>query len=80
MITESVAKSSVTVDTSSRGDLSLQGVHFTHTYQPTLNAICTLFLGVRQRMVNHDLYLVKTYSRVIPKQGHLVNRELATSW
>ena len=79
MITEVVAKSSVTMDTASQGDLSLQGVHFTHTYQPTLNATCTLFLGARQSVVDHDLYLASPFPRVIPKQGHPVNRELATS-
>ena len=61
MITESVAKSSVTVDTASRGDLSLQGVHFTHTYHPTLNATCTLVHGARQRVAGHDLYLARPY-------------------
>ena len=37
-MTSTFTKSSLTVDTAFRKDLSLQGVHFTHTYQPTLNA------------------------------------------
>ena len=80
MITESIAKSSVTVDTASRGDLSLQGVHFTHMYQPTLSATCTVFQGARQSVVDHDLYLVQPYPRDNPKQGPSANREVATSW
>ena len=63
MITESVAKSSVTVDTASRGDLSLQGVHFTHTYQPTLNDTGgSTILGSAGRVwFGQDLYLVEPY-------------------
>jgi hypothetical protein len=78
MITESVPKSSVTVDTAFRKDLTLQGCTtlptraFTHTCQPTLNANVIAFsLESRQRVVDHDLYLtfVQTMShalRIVP--------------
>ena len=42
MISGSVTKSSLSVDTAFRKDSTLQGCTVSHTYQPTLNATCML--------------------------------------
>jgi hypothetical protein len=59
MITESVPKSSITVDMAFQKKLNPTGMHnFTHTCQPTLNANVLAFsMESWQRVVDHDLYL-----------------------
>ena len=62
-MTSTFTKLSLTVDTAFRKDLSLQGVHFTHTYHPTLNATggSTIPRSAGIVWFGHDLYLIEPY-------------------